>query len=74
MYTWHLRYKKYLDEIEEATSIKDVKERANALLKAESDFDFWIDVYPEEHNFPDMLELQKQYDMLQDEASLHKIY
>ena len=74
MYTWHLRYKKYLDEIAEATSIKDVKQRANALLKAESDFDFWMDVYPEEHNFPDMLELQKQYDMLQDEASLHKIY
>ena len=74
MYTWYLRYEEYLNEIADATSIKDVKQRANALLKAESDFDFWMDVYPEEHKFSDMLKLQKEYDMLQDEAHRQKIY
>lgn len=45
--TWFNRYEKYLQEIKDSNHIKNPKERGNALIKAESEFDFWMDIFPE---------------------------
>lgn len=47
MRSWHERYEEYLEEIEECNKIKDVRQRGEALLKAEADFNLWMDIYPE---------------------------
>ena len=47
MRSWMERYDKYQKEIQECEKIKDVAEKANALLRAEESFDLWMDIYPE---------------------------
>lgn len=47
MSSWLIRYKKYIEEVENCNRIKDVRQRGEALLKAEDDFNLWMDIYPE---------------------------
>ena len=42
---------KYVEEVEKCNEIKDVKKRGEALLKAEADFNLWMDIYPESELF-----------------------
>lgn len=58
-------------EVEECNKIKDVKKRGEALLKAEADFNFWMDIYPESEPFPMNLQIQKTYDEFMDKMGLN---
>lgn len=48
---WCDSYEEYINEVEECTSIKEVKNREEALLKAEADFNLWMDIYQESEPF-----------------------
>lgn len=66
MSSWYERYKKYLDEIKKCENIKDVTEKANALLQAEKDFDLWMDIYPESEPWEEKLRIQQTHDQIMD--------
>ena len=53
----------WLDRYEE---IKDVKKRGEALLKAEADFNLWMDIYPESEPWQERLKIQKAHDEVMD--------
>ncbi|MCH3916950.1 MAG: helix-turn-helix domain-containing protein [Spirochaetia bacterium] len=57
MSSWFDRYEKYQDDIKKCEMIKDVTERANALLKAEEDFNLWMDIYPESEPWREKLQM-----------------
>ena len=71
MRSWCERYRKYMEEVEKCNSIKDVKKRAQALLKAEADFNLWMDIYPESEPFDMNLQLQKTHDEFMDKIGLN---
>ena len=62
MRSWLDRYEEFLQEVEKCNEIKDVKKRGEALLKAESDFNLWMDIYPESEPFSMNLQIQKSHD------------
>ena len=66
MQSWLERYEKYMDEVEKCNEIKDVKKRGEALLKAEADFNLWMDIYPESETWQDRLKIQKAHDEVMD--------
>jgi len=66
MRSWFDRYEKYEEDVKAANEIKDVKQRAEALLAAEESFDLWMDMYPETDPFPENLEIQKKHDAAMD--------
>ena len=47
MNAWCQRYEKFLEDVEKCNEIKDAKKRGEALIKAETDYDRWMDTYPE---------------------------
>lgn len=71
MRSWAERYEKYIKEVEECNSIKDVKKRGEALLKAEADFNLWMDIYPESEPFDMNLKMQKTHDEFMDKVGLN---
>ena len=71
MNTWFVRYSEYLEEIERANEITDIKERAKRLLEIESDFDLWMDIYPDSEFMPRLLQVQKSYDDTKDMMALN---
>lgn len=71
MRSWCERYRKYMEEVEKCNSIKDVKKRAQALLKAEADFNLWMDIYPESEPFDMNLQTQKTHDEFMDKIELN---
>ena len=71
MRSWLERYKKYLQEVEEYNKIKDVRKRGEALLKAEADFNLWMDIYPESEPWKERLNLQKTHDEFLDKIGLN---
>ena len=71
MRSWCERYRKYMEEVEKCNSIKDVKKRAEALLKAEADFNLWMDIYPESEPFDMNLQIQKTHDEFMDKIGLN---
>ncbi len=71
MNSWFDRYEEYLKEVEKCNKIKDVKKRGEALLKAESDFDLWMDIYPETEPSQQMLAAQKTHDESMDKIGLN---
>lgn len=71
MRSWLDRYEEYLEEVEKCNSIKDVRKRGEALLKAESDFNLWMDVYPESEPSGMNLQIQKSHDAAMDEIGLN---
>ena len=71
MLSWFDRYKKYLQEVEKCNEIKDVRERGEALLKAEADFNLWMDIYPESEPWQQRLDAQKAHDEVMDKVGLN---
>ena len=71
MRSWCDRYEEYMKEVEECNSIKDVKKRGEALLKAEAAFNLWMDIYPESEPFDLNLKIQKAHDDTMDEIGLN---
>lgn len=71
MYSWCERYEKYMEEVEKCNSIKDVKKRAEALLKAEANFNLWMDIYPESEPSNMNLQIQKTHDEFMDKIGLN---
>ena len=71
MRSWRNRYEEYRKEVEECNSIKDVKKRGEALLKAEAAFNLWMDIYPESEPFDLNLKIQKAHDEAMDEIGLN---
>ena len=49
---------------------KDVKKRGEALLKAEADFNLWMDIYPESEPWQERLKIQKAHDEVMDKIGL----
>lgn len=45
MSSWYERYEKYQKELKDIEKIKDTSERGNALIKAEDDFNLWMNEY-----------------------------
>ena len=72
MQSWLERYKKYMDEVEKCNEIKDVKKRGEALLKAEADFNLWMDIYPESETWQARLKIQKAHDEVMDKIGLNQ--
>ena len=62
MRSWLDRYEEYMVEVEKCNEIKDVKKRGEALLKAEADFNLWMDIYPESEPWQERLKIQKAHD------------
>ena len=71
MRSWCDRYEEYMEEVEKCNSIKDVKKRGEALLKAEADFNLWMDIYPESEPWLDRLNIQKIHDETMDKIGLN---
>ena len=71
MRTWCDRYEEYMEEVEKCNSIKDVKKRGEALLKAQADFNLWMDIYPESEPFDLNLKIQKTHDRTMDKIGLN---
>ena len=71
MQSWLERYEKYMDKVEKCNEIKDVKKRGEALLKAEADFNLWMDIYPESEAWQDRLKIQKAHDETLDKIGLN---
>ena len=70
MQSWLYRYEKYVEEVEKFNKIKDVKKRGEALLKAEADFNLWMDIYPESEPWQELLKIQKAHDEVMDKIGL----
>ena len=70
MSSWLDRYEEYLQEVEKCNEIKDVRKRGEALLKAEADFNLWMDIYPESEPLKERLSLQKTHDEFLDKIGL----
>ena len=71
MQSWLERYEKYMDEVEKCNEIKNVKKRGEALLKAEANFNVWMDIYPESEAWQDRLKIQKAHDDVMDKMGLN---
>lgn len=71
MQSWLERYEEYMEEVERCNEIKDVKKRGEALLKAEADFNLWMDIYPESEPFDLNLKIQKTHDETMDKIGLN---
>ena len=63
-------HEKYMNEVEQCNEIKDVKKRGEALLKAEADFNLWMDIYPESEAWQERLKVQKAHDEVMDKIGL----
>jgi hypothetical protein len=68
--SWLDRYEEYMKEVEKCNEIKDVKKRGEALLKAEADFNLWMDIYPESEPWQERLKIQKAHDEVMDKIGL----
>jgi transcriptional regulator with XRE-family HTH domain len=51
----------------------EVKKRGEALLKAEADFNLWMDIYPESEPWTDRLKIQKMHDQFMDNVGLNQL-
>lgn len=71
MSSWYERYEKYQKELKDIEKIKDTSERGNALIKAEDDFNLWMDIYPESEPWLDRLQAQKHHDEFMDMLGLN---
>ena len=72
MRSWLDRYEEYQQEVEECNKIKDVRKRGEARLKAEADFNLWMDIYPESEPWKERLNLQKTHDEFLDKIGLNQ--
>lgn len=70
MRSWLERYEEYMKEVERCNELKDVKKRGEALLKAEADFNLWMDIYPESESWQERLKVQRAHDEVMDKIGL----
>ena len=70
MRSWLDRYEEYMEEVEKCNEIKDVKKRGEALLKAEANFNLWMDIYPESEPWQNRLKIQRAHDEVMDKIGL----
>lgn len=68
---WRACYEEYIEEVEKYNSIKCVKKRGETLLKAEADFNLWMDIYPESEPFDLHLKIQNAHDEAMDKLGLN---
>ena len=66
MRSWFQRYEEYMEEVKQISSIKNPAEREHALLKAEEDFNNWMDTYPEQEGDLAMLKWVADFDKRMD--------
>ena len=66
MRSWFKRYEEYNEEINRLSTIKNPAEREHALLKAEQDFNNWMDTYPEQESDLELLDLVAAFDKRMD--------
>ena len=71
MSSWFQRYEEYQKEIKRCEKIKDVTEKAKALLEAEDSFNLWMDIYPESEPWKEKLQAQKAHDDTMDNIGLN---
>ena len=71
MRSWYEKYEKYQAQVKECEKIKDVSQKAQALLDAEKEFDWWMDVYPEREVWKERLAIQKRHDQVMDFLGLN---
>ena len=71
MSSWFAQYEEYQEDIKKCEMIKDITERANALLRAEEKFNLWMDIYPESERWPETLQAQKAHDQFMDQLGLN---
>ena len=71
MRSWYEKYEKYQAQVKECEKIKDVSQKAQALLDAEKEFDWWMDVYPEREVWKERLAMQKRHDQTMDFLGLN---
>ena len=71
MRSWLDRYEKYMAEVEKCIEIKDVKKHREALLKAEANFNLWMDIYPESKPRQERLKIQNTHDEVMDKIGLN---
>lgn len=71
MSSWYDRYEEYLKQIKDIEKIKDTAERGNALIKAEDDFNLWMDINPESEPWLEKLQAQKHHDEFMDMLGLN---
>lgn len=72
MNSWFERYEEYLKEVEKYNQIKNVRQRGKTLLKAEADFNAWMDIYPKSEPFSISLQIQKTHDEFMDTIGLNQ--
>ena len=70
MRSWLDRYEDLTEERRKELA-KDVKKRGEALLKAEADFNLWMDIYPESEPWQERLKIQKALDDVMDKIGLN---
>lgn len=71
MRSWFSRYEKYLEDLEKCNCIDDKQKREEAILRAEADFDFWMDTYPEYEGDYELLDAQAKHDKILDIIGLN---
>ena len=71
MQSWFDRYEEYMEEVEKCNESKYVKKRGETLLKAEADFNLWMDIYLESEPWQDRLNIQKAHDDVMDKMELN---
>jgi len=71
MRSWMERYKEYTEEVEQCNSIKDIKQRGEALLAAEAKFNWWMDTYPDSDSDLFGQEIQRKHDQFMDQLGLN---
>lgn len=63
-----------MKETKKCNSIKDIKKHGEALLKAETGFKLWMNIYPELNPFDLNLKIQKTHDETMGEIELNPKY
>ena len=71
MQSWLDRYEKYMEEIEKFIEMFLPAYTKKALLKAEADFNLWMDIYPESEPWQERLKIQKAHDDVMDKMGLN---
>lgn len=71
MRSWLDHYEEYMRKVEKYNEIKDVKNRGEALLKAKTDFNLWMDIYPESESLTEILKIQKKHDKTMNQIGLN---
>lgn len=73
IYSWYYEYKKYLEKIKKAGSIKNKEAKRQYLDEAEREFQLWMIKYPETEPDKEMLQYLKILDEAEDYMGTHPL-